>query len=120
MANRWQRLRWWLRTGDGKLVLVTLFLAVVAIAVYLISASKSPPAADQPAPVIDQRRQNLQSSMLDDLRGGMKHNEFVRKYGKAQSLERRPDGLLKLHYEPITVTFDQTGKAIEMGPNPTQ
>jgi len=55
-----------------------------------------------------------ESAMMRDLRAGMTHATFLRKYGKPMRVERRQDGLYRLHYDSVTVTFDEAGVPIEI------
>ena len=105
------RLRPWLRTTDGRLAILIAVLAVIAIVAFVIrSYTESPP----PSPTqFGAQPQNLQTRMINDLRSGMRHGPFLQKYGKPTRVERRPDGLLRLYYDLVTVTFDESGKPIE-------
>jgi len=97
-----------LRTAEGRLALLTVILAVAAVAIYFVQLA-SQPAPPSPGVL-------RESAMVRDLRAGMTHTTFLIKYGKPTRMERRPDGLYRLYYDHVTVTFDEAGGAVEILP----
>ncbi|MFI5385613.1 MAG: hypothetical protein ACHQ50_05770 [Fimbriimonadales bacterium] len=103
-----------MRTENGRLAILVLVLAVIAVVVYCGQALRTPERASPPIDGSGRAQPvNLQTQMLDDLRGGMSHDDFLRKYGKPFRMRRGLDDLLRLDYEPLTVTFDKEGKPVE-------
>ncbi|HTQ10469.1 MAG TPA: hypothetical protein VMI31_10385 [Fimbriimonadaceae bacterium] len=102
------RSRLWLRTAEGRLIVLTALLAIAAAVVYVVKPSGNPPEPASPA--------GEGPPIMRDLRAGMRHNAFLEKYGKAERVELRPDGLLRLYYRDVIVTFDGSGYPIEVVP----
>src|SRR5579862_3020969 len=106
------KLRAWLRTADGRLATITLILAILALAVFLVKPHQTSPANNGSS--LGNGYQSIVSPMIQDLRHGMRHDEFLRIYGKPRTVEPRSDGLRRLHYDHVIVTFDRFGNPIEI------
>jgi|SRR5579862_7767909 len=106
------RLRVWLRTDDGKLIVGTAALAILTLLVWLFVSLRAWEAQNQEAEVM-QKISSPKAKMLRDLHAGMKHDPFLRKYGKATKMERRPDGRYWLRYDGVSVTFTRSGSVLE-------